>query len=457
MLPRATYHGISWIDALFTATSATCVTGLVSVDVPSTFTLEGQIIIILLIQIGGLGVMTLTSFFAMFFMGNTSLYNQLVVGDMISSNSLNSLLSTLLYILGFTLAIEGIGMVIIWYSIHNTLGMTLQQEIYFAAFHSVSAFCNAGFSTLPGNLGNAAVMQNHNLLFITVSFLIILGILISMLYVVRQQSVAIVERFGRYQKIATSGIHMRLPFGIDKIAARIQLRLLQSEIVVETKTKDNVFVMMNVATQYRVNEQNVTDAYYKLMRPEAQIKSYIEDALRSSVPKLTLDELFEKKDEIALEVQHQVAEEMTTYGYIIVKTLITKVEPDAEVKQSMNEINAAQRKRVAAQELAEADKIKIVTAAEAEAEKDRLHGVGIAQQRKAIVDGLAESIAELKEANVGMSEEQIMSILLTNQYLDTLNTFAAKGNQTLFLPNNPNGVDDIRTQILSALKTDNKN
>ena len=292
------------------------------------------------------------------------------------------------------------------------------------------------------------------LLFLLFSFLIILGILISMLYVVRQQSVAIVER---YQKIATSGIHMRLPFGIDKIAARIQLRLLQSEIVVETKTKDNVFVMMNVATQYRVNEQNVTDAYYKLMRPEAQIKSYIEDALRSSVPKLTLDELFEKKDEIALEVQHQVAEEMTTYGYIIVKTLITKVEPDAEVKQSMNEINAAQRKRVAAQELAEADKIKIVTAAEAEAEKDRLHGVGIAQQRKAIVDGLAESIAELKEANVGMSEEQIMSILLTNQYLDTLNTFAAKGNQTLFLPNNPNGVDDIRTQILSALKTDNKN
>ena len=295
------------------------------------------------------------------------------------------------------------------------------------------------------------------LLFLLFSFLIILGILISMLYVVRQQSVAIVERFGRYQKIATSGIHMRLPFGIDKIAARIQLRLLQSEIVVETKTKDNVFVMMNVATQYRVNEQNVTDAYYKLMRPEAQIKSYIEDALRSSVPKLTLDELFEKKDEIALEVQHQVAEEMTTYGYIIVKTLITKVEPDAEVKQSMNEINAAQRKRVAAQELAEADKIKIVTAAEAEAEKDRLHGVGIAQQRKAIVDGLAESIAELKEANVGMSEEQIMSILLTNKYLDTLNTFASKGNQTLFLPNNPNGVDDIRTQILSALKTDNKN
>ena len=259
-----------------------------------------------------------------------------------------------------------------------------------------------------------------------IAVLVFLGGTLSTVFVVRQQSVAIIERFGRYHKIASSGIHSRLPFGIDKIASRIQLRLLQSEIIVETKTKDNVFVMMNVATQYRVNERNVTDAYYKLMRPEAQIKSYIEDALRSSVPKLTLDELFEKKDEIALEVQHQVAEEMTTYGYIIVKTLITKVEPDAEVKQSMNEINAAQRKRVAAQELAEADKIKIVTAAEAEAEKDRLHGVGIAQQRKAIVDGLAESIAELKEANVGMTEEQIMSILLTNQYLDTLNTFAAK-------------------------------
>ncbi|WP_099832732.1 SPFH domain-containing protein [Streptococcus suis] len=282
--------------------------------------------------------------------------------------------------------------------------------------------------------------------------LIALILIASGLYVVKQQTVAIIERFGKYQKISTSGINFKIPFGVDVIAARIQLRMLQSEIVVETKTQDNVFVTMNVATQYRVNENNVTDAYYKLMHPEAQIKSYIEDALRSSVPKLTLDELFEKKDEIALEVQKQVAEEMSTYGYVIVKTLITKVEPDAEVKQSMNEINAAQRKRVAAQELAEADKIKIVTAAEAEAEKDRLHGVGIAQQRKAIVDGLADSIRELKESNVSLSEEQIMSILLTNQYLDTLNNFAQGGNQTIFLPGNPEGVEDIRTQILSSLR-----
>ena len=289
--------------------------------------------------------------------------------------------------------------------------------------------------------------------FFIILVIIFIFLLLSAVYVVRQQSVAIIERFGRYHKTSSSGINFRLPLGIDKIAARVQLRLLQSEIVVETKTQDNVFVTMNVATQYRVNENNVIDAYYKLMRPEAQIKSYIEDALRSSVPKLTLDELFEKKDEIALEVQKQVAEEMSTYGYIIVKTLITKVEPDAEVKQSMNEINAAQRKRVAAQELAEADKIKIVTAASAEAEKDRLHGVGIAEQRKAIVDGLADSIKELKGANIELTEEQIMSILLTNQYLDTLNNFAdSSGSNTIFLPANPEGVESIRTQILSALK-----
>lgn len=175
LLPRATYHGISVIDALFTATSATCVTGLVSVDVSTTFTPIGLFVIIMLIQIGGLGVMTLTSFFAMFFMGNTSLYNQLVVRDMVSSQSLSSLVSTLLYILGFTLVIEAIGMGVIWVSIHDTLGMDFEEELAFSAFHSISAFCNAGFSTLSGNLGNEMVMQNHNLLYITISFLIILG------------------------------------------------------------------------------------------------------------------------------------------------------------------------------------------------------------------------------------------------------------------------------------------
>lgn len=175
ILPRSTVAGISWIDALFVSTSAVCVTGLTPVNLSSTFTLEGQIVIALLIQIGGLGVMTLTSFFAVFFMGNTTLYNQLVLKDIISSDSLNSLISTLVYILGFTLVIEGIGMLCIWWSVHGTLGMTINQELFFSAFHAVSAFCNAGFSTLSGNLGNPMLMNNHNMLFIVISFLVILG------------------------------------------------------------------------------------------------------------------------------------------------------------------------------------------------------------------------------------------------------------------------------------------
>ena len=177
LLPRCTVEGVvlSWVDALFTSTSAVCVTGLVPVDVSATFTPMGLTVIILMIQVGGLGVMTLTSFFAMFFMGNTSLYNQLVVRDMVSSNSLGSLLSTLLYILGFTMVIEGAGMVSIWLGIHGTLGMSLEEELAFSAFHSISAFCNAGFSTLPGNLGNPMVMTGHNSLYISVSLLIILG------------------------------------------------------------------------------------------------------------------------------------------------------------------------------------------------------------------------------------------------------------------------------------------
>ncbi len=290
------------------------------------------------------------------------------------------------------------------------------------------------------------------LVILAIVLVILIASFSTLVYSVRQQTVAIIERFGKYQSTANPGFHLKMPWGIDRIAARIQLRLIQSDIVVEMKTSDNVFVNMNVSTQYRVNEQNIKDAYYKLMNPAEQIKSYIEDALRSAVPKLTLDELFAKNDEVALEVQNQVADEMGSYGYIIVKTLITKIEPNAEVKQSMNEINAAQRKQDAAQMLANANKIQVVTAAEAEAEKDRLHGVGIAEQRKAIVDGLAQQISEMKNTGIALSEEQIMSILITNQYLDTLNQFAEHGNSTVFLPGGAEGAEDLRTQILSALK-----
>ena len=175
MLPESITRGIHWLDALFTATSATCITGLSTVDITEVFTQKGQLVLLVLIQIGGLGVMTLTSFFAMFFMGKTSLYNQLLVGDMISSDSLNSLLSTLLYILGFTLAIEGVGAALLWWNIHGTLGMTVDEEVYFSIFHSISAFCNAGFSTLPGGLGHPDLMRQHNFFYVTITCLIVLG------------------------------------------------------------------------------------------------------------------------------------------------------------------------------------------------------------------------------------------------------------------------------------------
>lgn len=212
LLPLSVQEGVklAWIDALFTSTSAVCVTGLTTVNVATTFTPMGLTIIILLIQIGGVGVMTLTSFFAMFFMGNTSLYNQLVVRDMVSSNSLNSLLSTLLYILGFTLVIETIGMFAIWLSVNGTMGMSLKEEFAFAAFHSISAFCNAGFSSLPDNLGQPVLMTGHNWFFNIISILIILGgigfpILVNFKDIIKQHlkhlwKIVSTFRYHKYQK-----------------------------------------------------------------------------------------------------------------------------------------------------------------------------------------------------------------------------------------------------------------
>lgn len=205
MLPRATYEGISFTDALFMSTSATCVTGLATVDVASTFTVMGQLFLMLLIQIGGLGVMTLTSFFAVFFMGNASLYNQVMMCDMVSSKSLNSLLTTLLYILGFTLIIELGGAALIFINIHDTLGMTIDEEIFFSVFHSISAFCNAGFSTVPGNLGNEMLMSNHNIFYLVISALVIFGsigfpILVNFYELIKFKVVQFRDRYIRRRK-----------------------------------------------------------------------------------------------------------------------------------------------------------------------------------------------------------------------------------------------------------------
>ncbi|HOJ47644.1 MAG TPA: SPFH domain-containing protein [Bacillota bacterium] len=293
-----------------------------------------------------------------------------------------------------------------------------------------------------------------SMIYAAVAAIVVVFILFSSLFIVQQQTIAIVERFGKFRRTAAAGLHIRAPFGIDRIVYRVPLRIQQNNIEIETKTKDNVFVRLNLAVQFQVDSKKVVEAYYKLAEPIAQIRSYVEDAIRSSLPKYTLDESYEKKDDIARDVFDTVSNEMFEYGYCIIKTLITSIEPAQEVKEAMNAINAAQRQRQAAQELANADKIKIVTAAEAEAEKDRLHGVGIANQRKAIVDGLSESFNELKSS--GLSEKDIMCILLTEQYLDALNTFAKNGNQVIFLPAGPTGAEDIRAQLMSALAANKK-
>jgi regulator of protease activity HflC (stomatin/prohibitin superfamily) len=284
------------------------------------------------------------------------------------------------------------------------------------------------------------------LIFLVIVVLIIIGLGI---YIVPQQQFAVVERLGKFHKIAPAGIHVKIPV-IDHIAGKPSVRVFQLDNDINTKTQDNVFVDTNVSVQYKINEQNIFDAWYRLDNPTMQITAYVEDAIRASIPMLTLDDAFEKKDDIAKEVKATISEEMEQFGYTIIRVLVTAIEPSQSIKDAMDSINEANRRRIAAQELAQADKIRIVVAAEAEKEEAKLRGEGIAAQRQAIVDGLSLSFRELSDT--GLSESQIMGILLTNQYLDSLNRFADKGNSTIFLPAGPEGAEDIRTQLLSALK-----
>lgn len=287
--------------------------------------------------------------------------------------------------------------------------------------------------------------------------LLLLAVFIfSGLFTVRQQTAAIVERFGRFKRIAGAGLNFKIPL-IDRVAGRISLRVSQLDVRVETKTKDNVFVFVIVSVQYFVIPDKVVDAFYKLQNADQQITSYVYDVVRARVPSITLDNVFETKDDIAQAVKIELEQIMDDFGYGIVKTLVTDIDPDANVKASMNQINAAQRLRVAAVEQAEADKIRVVKAAEAEAESKALQGRGIADQRTAIVNGLRSSVAEFQNGVTGTSAQDVMNLVLMTQYFDTLKDVGVSSNSnTIMIPHSPAGMQDLSEQLRNAMITANE-
>jgi regulator of protease activity HflC (stomatin/prohibitin superfamily) len=275
-------------------------------------------------------------------------------------------------------------------------------------------------------------------------------------YTVEQQKVAILERFGKFIKIAGSGLHYKIPF-VDNIAGKLSLRVQQLDVRAETKTKDNVFVHVIVSVQYFVLLEKVYDAFYKLDDPKRQINSYVFDVVRARVPRMILDDLFEKKDEIALAVKEELQEIMTEFGYGIQNTLVTDIEPDAKVKIAMNEINASERLKVAAREKGEAEKILKVKSAEAEAESKALQGRGIADQRTAIINGLRESVDDFRKNIPGSTPQDVMNLVLLTQYFDTLKDIGQSSKtNTILIPHGPGAVDDLASQMRDAMITANE-
>lgn len=276
------------------------------------------------------------------------------------------------------------------------------------------------------------------------------------LYTVKQQTAAIIERFGKFNKVSRAGLNIKIPL-IDQIAGRISLRVQQLDVRVETKTKDNVFVFVVVSVQYYVLPDKVVDAFYRLQNPTEQITAFVFDTVRARVPTMILDDLFEKKDEIAVAVKNELDQVMDDFGYGIIKALVTDIDPDAKVKTSMNEINAAQRMREAAVQQAEADKIRVVKAAEAESESKALQGQGIANQRKAIIEGLKESVESFNNQIEGTKAEDVMNLVLMTQYFDTIKDIglSGKGN-TILIPHSPGGMQDISSELRNAVITANE-
>lgn len=271
------------------------------------------------------------------------------------------------------------------------------------------------------------------------------------LFIVTSQTAAIIERLGKYHGTAHEGLNFKLPL-IDRIVAKRSLRIVQQDIEVETKTKDNVFVKTKVSVQYQIIKDKVNDSYYRLSDPVAQIESYIFDVVRSEIPKLTLDDVFVSKDTVAMAVKESLEDSMDDFGFKIIKTLITDIDPDEKVKQSMNEINAAERLRDAAMSKAEAEKISIVMAAEAHAESKRLQGVGMANQRKEIAAGLKTSIDDLKQS--GISNDEVLTILLITQHYDALEAMSKNTHSnTILVPYSSSNVTGMREQIQEAILT----
>jgi len=281
-------------------------------------------------------------------------------------------------------------------------------------------------------------------------------LLVTSMFVVHQQSVAVVERFGKFNRVARPGLNLKLP-GIERVAGRPNLRVQQLDVNVETKTKDDVFVRVIVSVQFYIIPEAVFNAFYRLDDAATQIRSFVFDVVRARVPNIPIDDVFQRKDDIAEAVKNELSEVMGGFGYGIVKTLVTDIEPDARVKAAMNEINAAQRMRVAANERGEADKILRVKAAEADAQSKALAGKGIAEQRRAIVEGLRESVDEFQRSVPGTSAQDVMNLVLMTQYFDTLKEIGATSpTNTILIPHSPGALADLAAQLRNAMITSNQ-
>ncbi len=281
-----------------------------------------------------------------------------------------------------------------------------------------------------------------------------LVILFKFFFIVKQQTAVVIERFGRFQSIRNSGLQMKIPL-IDRIAGRLSLKIQQLDVIVETKTLDDVFVKLKVSVQYLVIREKVYDAFYKLEYPHDQITSFVFDVVRAEVPKMKLDDVFVKKDDIAIAVKRELQEYMSEYGYDIIKTLVTDIDPDAQVKAAMNRINASEREKIAAQFEGDAARILIVEKAKAEAESKRLQGQGIADQRREIARGLEESVEVLNK--VGINSQEASALIVVTQHYDTLQAIGEETNTNLILlPNSPQAGSDMLNNMVASFTASNQ-